>query len=144
MYSLEAIAALGYAVTTALVLLPLAHVGLHDRRIQLLILHGEAGIGLRMRRSAGSERQKEINLDHILAHLSCPDTHFVVRLDCSEPVLIQDADDMVDLMLPEAMVPRFSRSPVLRCLRIFRPCTQKKITFIQEQLRRLSSGAHLP
>lgn len=74
--------------------------------------------------------QKEFNLDHIAPHFCCHDTHFVVRLDCSEPVLIQDADDMVDLMLPEAMVPRFSRSPVLRCLRIFRPCTQEKIRLI--------------
>lgn len=41
--------------------------------------------------------------------------------DCEEPVLIHEAVDTVDLILPVCPVPRFSKSPVLRCLRIFKP-----------------------
>lgn len=53
--SLEAITALGYAVATAFILLPFTHVGFHHCGIQLLVLHGKAGIGLRVRRSVGIE-----------------------------------------------------------------------------------------
>lgn len=48
-------------------------------------------------------------------------TYFAVKFDCSEPVLSQDAVDIVERILPEARVPRFSKSLVLRCLRIFKP-----------------------
>lgn len=59
-HSLESIAALGHAVTTALVLLPLAHVRLHNGGVQLLVLHGEAGIGLRVVGSVKSREKREI------------------------------------------------------------------------------------
>lgn len=45
--------------------------------------------------------------------------------DCDEPVLIQDAVETVDRMLPEATVPRFSKSLVLRCFFNLRPCKQR-------------------
>lgn len=49
-------------------------------------------------------------------------TNLTVRFDCSDPVLNQEAVDIVDRMLPEARVPRVAKSPVLRCFRILRPC----------------------
>lgn len=41
--------------------------------------------------------------------------------DCEDPVLIHDAVDTVERMLPDAPVPRFSKSPVLRCFFNFKP-----------------------
>lgn len=41
--------------------------------------------------------------------------------DCDDPVLIHDAVDTVDRILPDAAVPRFSKSPVLRCFFSFKP-----------------------
>lgn len=46
--------------------------------------------------------------------------HLFDIADCEEPVLIHDAVDIVDLMLPDAF-PRFSRSPVLLCFFNFKP-----------------------
>lgn len=42
--------------------------------------------------------------------------------DCDDPVLIHDAVETVLRMLPDAAVPRFSKSPVLRCFFSFKPC----------------------
>lgn len=44
--------------------------------------------------------------------------------DCDEPVLIQEAVETVERMLPDATVPRFSKSPVLRCFFSFNPWTK--------------------
>lgn len=41
--------------------------------------------------------------------------------DCDEPVLIHEAVETVDRMLPDAIVPRFSKSLVLRCFFNFKP-----------------------
>jgi hypothetical protein len=45
----------------------------------------------------------------------------LVTPDCAESVLTQEADDPVDLMLPDPPPPLFSRSPVLRCFFSFNP-----------------------
>lgn len=52
-------------------------------------------------------------------------TYLFDMADCDEPVLIHDAVDTVDLILPDA-VPRFSKSPVLRCFFNFNPCIRTK------------------
>lgn len=58
--------------------------------------------------------------------------------DCDEPVLIHDAVDTVDLILPDA-VPRFSKSPVLRCFFNFNPYARKfRIIFIHSAMKRTS------
>mgnify|MGYP005984341075 FL=1 len=46
-----------------------------------------------------------------------------VMPDCAESVLTQEADDPVDLMLPDPPPPLFSKSPVLRCFFNFSPCS---------------------
>lgn len=48
-------------------------------------------------------------------------TYLLDMADCDDPVLIHDAVETVDRMLPDAAVPRFSRSPVLRCFFNFKP-----------------------
>ena len=53
--------------------------------------------------------------------------YLAVKFDCSDPVLSHEAVDMVDRMLPDARVPRFSKSPVLRCFLILRPYGINKI-----------------
>lgn len=47
-------------------------------------------------------------------------SHLFDIADCEEPVLIHDAVDIVDLILPDAF-PRFSKSPVLLCFFNFKP-----------------------
>lgn len=47
-------------------------------------------------------------------------THLLVNPDSEDSVLIHDAEDVADLMLPE-LTPFFSSSPVLFCLRILSP-----------------------
>lgn len=56
----------------------------------------------------------------------------MVMVDCSEPVLNQEAVDMVERILPDTIVPRFSKSPVLHCLRIFKPYTQNILKYMPE------------
>lgn len=48
------------------------------------------------------------------------ETYLFVNPDNDDSVLIQDAEDAADLILPE-LTPFFSNSPVLFCLRIFNP-----------------------
>lgn len=47
-------------------------------------------------------------------------TYLFEIADCDDPVLIHDAVDIVDLILPDAF-PRFSKSPVLLCFFNFKP-----------------------
>lgn len=51
-------------------------------------------------------------------------TYLFVIPDCEDSVLSHDAIDAVDRMLPDP-VPRFSKSPVLRCFLILRPWQRK-------------------
>lgn len=60
--------------------------------------------------------------------------------DCDDSVLIHDAVDAVERMLPEP-VPRFSKSPVLRCFRIFRPDNKPFFVFSTKLLRRCGGSS---
>lgn len=48
-------------------------------------------------------------------------SHLLDMADCDDPVLIHEAVETVDRMLPDAIVPRFSKSLVLRCFFNFKP-----------------------
>lgn len=60
--------------------------------------------------------------------------------DCEDSVLIHEAVDAVERMLPEP-VPRFSKSPVLRCFRIFRPDKRPFLVFSTKLLRRTGGSS---
>lgn len=52
-----------------------------------------------------------------------------VTAECAESVLTHEALLPVERRLAE--VPRFSRSPVERCLRIFKPCTHNMMVSME-------------
>lgn len=62
--------------------------------------------------------------------------------DCDEPVLIHEAVETVERMLPDATVPRFSRSPVLRCFFSFNPWWHYR--FIKKKQYNYSSLNYIP
>mgnify|MGYP007092094916 CR=1 FL=1 len=62
--------------------------------------------------------------------------------DCEDSVLIHEAVDAVERMLPEP-VPLFSKSPVLLCFRIFSPDNKPFFVFSTKLFRRCGGSSDL-